>query len=417
MGLLEEIKLLEDEIILHRRHLHAHPELSGCEHETLTYIRKQLALLDIPTTLIDKGGILAEIDSGVEGKTIMLRSDIDALPIGEIETAKNQSYCSREKGVMHACGHDAHTAMLLVAAKVLVNHKQSFKGRVLLCFEQGEEGFFNLRYILRHLEKNKVKIDSCFAMHVSPYIDNGKLMVNSGPIMAGLGKFDIEIQGQSGHGSRSDLAKNPIDCFADIMNGLQKARLNMIDPFEVFSMSVCEVHAGSSINIIPETLRFKGTYRYYNMDVALTYRQIIQEVCESAASLKQLEIIYHQLPHPSYPLINHPDAVQFFKEHLDELSGDIIESTPWMGSETYAYYLLKYPGMYLFLGTNNPDKGIHSDVHNAHFDVDESVLYKGVYAFVQYSIAFLNHEVSYPFVADTQSIEEIFALQGYEVND
>lgn len=413
MKLLDLVKSNEELLIKHRRNLHSNPELSGQESETIAYILEELKRLNIQHHHVLNGGVLGFVKGHKPGKRILLRADIDALPIKETITQRNEAYCSKNEGVMHACGHDAHTAMLLVAAKLLSEHPELFEGEIVFCFEQGEESTFNIRYLLEYFEKQQLKFDCCFGMHISPYLDHGKLMIQAGEVMAGIGKFHITLHGQGGHGSRPDLCHNPIDGFTNIYNELNKARLIMMDPFKPFAMSVGHVQAGNASNVIADSLHFRGTYRFYDINQGLAYRTILKNIVDTQANQYNLKVTYDTLPYPSYPLINHPEVVELCKEALGMFSDDFVESTPWMGSESFPYYQLQTPGAFIFLGIRNEAKNITADIHNPAFELDEDVLYRGVYAHMQMALTFLNQAHKFKHTKHNETVAEVFSKLGY----
>lgn len=419
MNIIELVKQEEAELIEIRRYLHEHPELSGLEENTVAFIIEKLDEYGIPYINVENGGVLGFIDSGKEGKTVLLRADMDALPIEE-DPCNNggvkKEVVSLTAGVQHACGHDGHTAMLLIAGKVLNTLKDQFVGKVILCFERGEEANFNIRYLLNYMQKEQLKIDSGFGLHISPYTKTGSIMMQEGPVMAGLMPFEITVIGEGGHGSRPDLVNNPMDCFTAMYQGLGQLRLKTTSPFEQLSYSVGSVHSGSKANIIPGELTFSGTVRYYDVEnVAIPFREAMLHLFEKTADAYDCQLDYKK-PSIFLPLVNHPTCASIAREALEQLfPEDVITGSPWMGSESYAYYGLLFPISYGFLGTNNIEKGITADVHNSKHDLDETVLYKGSCAHISYALTFLNSSVTIPYTPTTKSIQSIFEELGYSL--
>ena len=204
MEILKEIQALENEMMNWRRQLHRHPELSGQEEETCRLIEGVLREAGIDCVNVPDGGVLGFMEGKPTGRTVLLRADVDALPMDEdASNMKQPKACVSEvAGVSHACGHDAHTAMLLAAAKVLAAHRGELNGRVILYFERGEEKTGNCIRLYRWIEENHVHVDSCFALHVNPSLDSGLIAVNDGPVMAANVCFDVKIKGRSAHGSQ-----------------------------------------------------------------------------------------------------------------------------------------------------------------------------------------------------------------------
>ena len=420
MDIIKLVRSEEKRIIEYRRYFHENPELAGLEDNTVAFICKELDSFGIPYVNVDKGGVLATIDSGKEGKTLLLRADIDALPIEEDPcnfAGKPKPVVSKVKGVQHACGHDGHTAMLLVAGKILNEIKDQFVGKIILCFERGEEAAYNVRYLLDYMVKENIKIDAGFGMHISVQETNGEITIQSGPLMAGMMVFDIKLIGKGGHGSRPDQSSNPIDCFAAIHKGIADMRMTRINPFEPLTYSICNLHAGSKANIIPDELSFSGTVRYYNLeDVAYRFREGMLEVVEETAKIYHCKAEY-RTPSGSLPNINNDVLATIARDGIGKLfESDIIEGEPWMGSESFAYYSLLFPTVFIFLGVGNEEKGILAGVHTSKHDLDEDQLYKGSCAHIAYALEYLNRDINIDHEKTERSIKEIFEELGYPIS-
>lgn len=413
MNIIQEVKKQEDLLIQIRRHFHQFPELSGKEYETLEYIRNFLIQCEIPFVEVENGGILAEIDSGKPGKTVLLRADIDALPIQESnlnEGGKPKACISQKEGIQHACGHDAHTAMLMIAGKILNEHKEDFIGKILLCFERGEENNGNIFYLLQYFEANKVHYDTCFGIHIETVGDDltGALRIDDGRFMAGMISFAITIKGKGGHGSRPDLSHSPIDCFCAIHQAISQIRMNTIPPFEPLTYSIGMVQSGTKSNIIPDELQFAGTIRYYDRDKAgKPFWDKMLSTMKQVASTHHCEIIVDEFSIPGYPVVNHPECAALARVAISKLFEDIVTEEPRLGTESFSFYQLYAPGVYVNLGTTNKEKGITALTHMATQEVDEDVLYKGVASHIAYSLEFLNNPVEIEFIPTTMSVKDI----------
>ena len=279
---IQKLVAAEEELLISlRRHFHEHPELSEQEFRTLEYIDERLDAWGIPNVEIPFGGIFATIDSGKPGRTILLRADIDALPIEESPTnlAGPKICVSQNPGVSHACGHDAHTAMLLVAAKILAEHKDEWCGKVICMFEQAEEmGDRGIRDLLPYLETNGIHIDACYGTHMMYSLPAGKVAVLPGAALAGAMFFCVKINGKSGHGSMPHLAKNPIDAFTTFDGELASYRMRSVAPNHMLTYSFGMVRAGDTPNVIPETLTFSGTARFFDDEDGLTFRKEFRRI-------------------------------------------------------------------------------------------------------------------------------------------
>ena len=255
-------------IIEQRRYFHAHPELSFEEKNTTQAIGKRLEEMGLtPHFYPDYNGLWAMIEGGKstpDSKTVALRADIDALPIKEdpVNMAKDRVCLSKNEGVMHACGHDGHMAMLLTEAKILSQHKEGWEGKVVLMFEEAEEmGERGIAPLLRYIRDHHIHVDTCFGTHVMWNLPAGKVGILYGTAMAGAYFFRIRLHGKSGHGSRPDMAVSPIECFVSIASELRSYRMRMTAPTDSFTYSFGSVQAGHEPNIIPAVLEFAGTAR------------------------------------------------------------------------------------------------------------------------------------------------------------
>lgn len=396
-----------------RRHFHEHPELSKQEFQTMAYIESRLSDMQIPYHRVDQGGIIAWIDGARPGKTVLLRADIDALPIDEGE---NNLSCprlcrSQQPGVMHACGHDGHMAMLLIAAAILKEQCRSWDGKVILMFEQGEEESGPLPYLLEYLEKeSSFAIDTCYATHVRWDLPAGSIAVCRPAPMAGGFGFDIRLTGQSGHGSRPDLARNPIDCFHALYGDMQALRMRAAAPQECLTLSVGSIHGGTAGNIIPQELTFAGTCRFFSYDhagkrVYEEFLRLLESRCRDYGCT--YEII--RMPKPLYEVQNNPVCADLAEQAVRTYIGaDALAScTPWMASESFAVTARLYPGVLTFTGIQNLKKGCGANHHTPEFDIDEDGLPYGVMACLGYTLDFLSRQPDIPFARPDEPFEDV----------
>ena len=265
MNILSEAKAEFAETVRLRRYFHEYPELSNEEEKTIAFLESYLKGLGLETVNVPDGGLLAILDSGKKGRTLLMRSDTDALPIKESEKnlQEPKACISKVPGVSHACGHDGHMAMTLTAARILAAHKDEFAGKIVFCFERGEETSGDIRNLLPYIVHDlKLPIDGCYATHVRWDMAAGTVSLCPGPVMSGGCAFVVELSGQFGHGARPDLARSPIDCFHAIYSELSSFRMRRVDPFECLTISLGFVHSGDQYNVIPGTLTFGGTARF-----------------------------------------------------------------------------------------------------------------------------------------------------------
>lgn len=415
MDIKKIVATYNDELIELRRYFHRHPEESGKEDATIAYINEYLKKLNLKTSEVKDGGLLGIIDSGKPGKTLLLRADVDALAINENScNLKGPKQClSEAPGFSHACGHDCHMAMNMIVGKILTENKDAWTGKIVLCFERGEECGGNVRYLLPYIVKESgLKIDGCYATHVRWDIPVGKVNIQAGPVMAGGLGFSFKIIGKAGHGSRPDLANSPIDCFAAIYNDLNATRMRTVSPNEILTFSLGELHAGTQINVIPGELTFSGTSRFFSLEKAGqhffdTLMNSVKHNCE----------IYHckyetlRLLDPLFEVNNNACLAELGKQAIaKDLGSDVFYTpTPWMACESYSLFLQEFPGVLSFTGIANPQMGTNANHHTPEFDVDEAGLATGVSMGVSYALAFLSTNVDPKFTPNPEPIEILAA--------
>ncbi|MDR1217514.1 MAG: amidohydrolase [Oscillospiraceae bacterium] len=379
-----------DDTVEIRRRLHRNPELSDREFQTLEYIGMKLTEYGVEHIEVERGGILGFIGRG--DVSVLLRADIDALPIRENprNLIRERTVISQNDGVQHACGHDAHTAMLLTAARILKENEDVLGGRVVLLFERGEEGKGNLRYLLRHIIDNGIGVSAAHAIHVRPDLDAGKVYIPRGPIMAGAAGFRVTLRGLGGHGSRPDLANNPVDCFVAAYNALTALRLRLVSPFEPFSFSVGLLSGGEKENIIPPELTFGGSARYYSMAVGEEFAAAFDRILKGVAATYGCEYDSGGILLGS-PTINHDGLADLARAAaLRHLGADILaDREPLMGSESFSVIARLWPSVMVHLGVKNDELGAGAGLHSEYFDLDEAALQTGVAETVAFASEYL----------------------------
>lgn len=411
MTTLEMLRPFEAQMTADRRWLHEHPELSGCETDTLGYIVKALEALHLGIHIVPGGGVIGVLGEGEP--CVLLRADCDALPIQESPTNLTFPRCcvSKNPGLMHACGHDAHMAMLLGAARALAAHREEIPGCVLFVFERGEEkgGKGYLEHLLPYIEE-KFAVGACYATHVRWDIPSGKIAVPDGAAMAGAFGFDVTLHGRGGHGSRPDLAVSPIDCFAAIHAQLLALRMRAAAPEQVLTYSLGLVQAGEQGNTIPETLRFAGTVRTFDTAgagerFAKETRRIIDGTCEAQGCTAE----YKHFSKPLYEVRNHPEAAARAKQAIARNVGmlALTAASPWMASESMSAYLKLWPGVLTFTGIRNEKVGAGANHHTPQFDLDEAALLPGAAAACAFALDYLRERPAYAFERDIVSMQDL----------
>jgi len=376
-----------------RRYLHTHPELSGQEELTIAFLCGCFARLGIPYEIVKNGGILAEIRGGKVADpnnrpTLLIRADCDALPVTEEMHDRHPRTCvSENAGVCHACGHDAHTAVLMAAAKVLWNIRDTLPGDVIVMIERSEEVPYNkcLLRLMQRLEEKQQRIDGVWGMHCAP-APAGQIQLNDGSTMSGTIFFDFTLQGKGGHGSRPDLSRNPIDCFTTIHSMLAQLPVRLVNPFFTSSIAVTYVRSGAKNNVIAPDLQFGGTARFFDVATGFQFQEEINRIVESTAALYGCTVS-GRAAEPFLPLMNHPACVEIARRAFADspLAAQVTTELPSMAAETFATMACKYPCAFIHYGIGCPD-GLHTPT----FDVDEDCLPDASAAAVLYADAFLS---------------------------
>jgi len=410
---MDIVRPFEARMIADRRWLHEHPELSGQESQTIDYIVKALEELGLSIHIIPNGGVIGVLNEKAEGSCVLLRADIDALPVQESEENLTERRCciSKHPGVMHACGHDAHTAMLLAAARALTAMKEKVPGCVLFVFERGEEkggkGF--LENLLPYIEE-KFNVGACYGAHVRWDIPAGKIAVMDGAVMAGAFGFDVTIHGRGGHGSRPDLAVSPIDCFCAIHQQVSALRMRVVEPDQVLTYSLGLLHAGEQGNIIPDTLRFAGTVRTFDTAVSgERFSAEMKKIIENTCALYGCKAEYTHFSKPLYETRNHPQLAARMRQSVAKNVGMLscVSCAPWMASETMSAYLKLWPGVLAFVGICNEKLGCGANHHTPQFDLDEAAMRNGAAAACAFALDFLENRPEIDFKRQIVSMQDL----------
>lgn len=379
---------LSDTIIADRRYLHQHAELSFQEHETTAYLVSELEKLGIPVqTFEDYTGCIATIQGGLPGKTVLLRADIDALPIQEDSGVEFESI---HPGVMHACGHDCHAAMLLGAARLLWEQRAELKGTVKLLFQAAEEVFVGSHY---YWDKGYLNdVDAAMGMHVWPSVENGRMAVQNGPLMASCDNFKLTIHGVSAHGSMPHLGKDAIVCASAIITNFQTIVGRSSDPRDPLVVTVGMIHAGTQFNIITDTAVMEGTVRAYSAENRDLAEERVRSIAQSTAAMYgcTAELEYLRL---EPPVRNDDHALnEIVRGAARKLYGsEVLEDTvPATGSEDFSYIMEKIPSsMFMFLGCHDAENDCVHPVHNEKFKINENILQRGAAQYAQFAADYL----------------------------
>lgn len=364
-----------DFLIALRRDLHTHPELRFEEDRTASIVAEHLRGLGYkPHTGLARTGVVATLDTGRPGPAIMLRADMDALPIRETGSAP---WASRKDGVMHACGHDGHTVMLLGAAATLASDPPSC-GKVHFVFQPGEEGGAGAQVMIDEGLFRLFPTDFCFGLHNWPELPAGQLAVRSGPIMAGGWRFLIEITGKGSHAAQPHLGRDPLTIGAALVQEAQLLVARRKDPIIPAVVSFCVFEAGSADNILPEKARLAGTLRALAPTVLDDLKDGLQHLCDGLAAAHGvlISVRFHQ----PYPVtVNEAAATHIAGKAMRVLEAEEggpapdLNTVPSLASEDFGFMLQKKPGAYAMIGN-----GQSSKLHAPDYDFNDSVIQRGV---------------------------------------
>lgn len=380
MSIYIEQEVLLQKLITYRRELHEHPELSMKEYETTKKIRNWLS--EAGVTILDYGlkvGVVAEIVGHSPGPTIALRADIDALPIVE-ETSL--SFASKNEGVMHACGHDFHTASIIGAAILLQKRRNEIKGKVRFIFQPGEEIAKGATYVDKAGALEGV--EAIFGMHNKPNLPVGTIGVREGALMASVDQFKIEIIGVGGHAGIPNNSIDPIIVAGQIITALQTIVSRNLKAFDNAVISVTKVHAGTAWNVIPDKAVLEGTVRIFQKDVREIVPKLMKRIVEGIANGFGAQAIFEWNPSVSV-VDNSPKLTKFIKETANELGYEVVEAEQSPAGEDFAYYQTKIPGFFVWLGVDGP-----KEWHHPSFTLKEEALTVAAKYFSTLAINVLN---------------------------
>lgn len=367
-----------------RRDLHAHPELAFEEHRTADIVAARLRDLGLePATGIGGTGVVGVLRGAHPGPTIMLRADMDALPMSE---ENDVAYVSQVPGTTHACGHDAHVAMLLGAAQLLRASAGEIHGRIAFVFQPAEEGGGGARRMIEDGLIERFAIERAYGLHIVTLLPSGTFGLRPGPLMASVDSFDLVVEGAGGHGAMPHLSVDPVVVAADVVGGLQRIVSREVDPIEPAVVTVGAINGGTTYNVIPPRVALKGTVRAMSDATRNAMEERVRRIAEHTCSAANARCTLQW--HPSYPVTsNDPAEASFVREALSAEFGAerVLEIPPVMGSEDFSYYAQRVPACFYFLGAG--DAGHRFPNHHPAFDIDERAMIAGIAAHAAVALA------------------------------
>ncbi|MGD2185354.1 MAG: amidohydrolase [Desulfobacterales bacterium] len=394
----KRIAELNSELIDLRRDFHRYPELGFEEYNTAEKIENYLNKLGLNTRRMTGTGVVALLEGSKPGPVLMLRADMDALPV----TEENEfDYRSQNAGVMHACGHDAHMAMLLVAARILSENKTDMAGTVKFVFQPNEEIAGAIHMIEDGVLENPA-VDAVMGIHIWTPVASGKIAITPGPVMGGLDVFKMTICGKGGHTGVPEDAIDPVIAAANVIQTVQVIQTREISNLKSTIIMFGKIAGGTKSNIIPEEIYLEGSIRFLypggpdsQEQPTERFIRIAEQVCKTHRCTCEIDIV-----HENIPLINNAEMVKIAKETAREVFADeknIIDNQT-IASEDFSEFSDKVPGVFMFLGSGSEKKGTHISHHNPCFKIDEDTLPDGVAMYVKGALNFFKHAKNLKFL-------------------
>jgi len=383
IDLRELVRNQRDRVVSIRRELHQIPEPAYTEEKTSAAVAVHLKSAGLEVRKgVARYGVVGLLRTKRPGPTMMIRADMDALPVGE---QTGLPFSSTHAGAMHACGHDAHMAMGLGAAFVLAEMKDALKGNVKFVFQPAEEGPGGAKPMIDEGVMDNPKVDYAVGCHLWPGSPEGTIGVKAGTIMAAMNRFDIRIIGSQGHGAMPHLCVDALEVGTQVVNALQRIVSRHMNPLKPTVVTVGSFHAGKAFNIIPGEAELSGTTRTFDLEVWNSWesrmRKILQGVCDSMGARFELRF---EFGYP--PTVNDPFMTDLVRRCAAEVVGSdkVFEPEPTMGGEDMSFFLQRAKGCYFFLGVGRPGG---APLHNPHFDFNEDVLLTGIETYCRVALA------------------------------
>jgi amidohydrolase len=388
----QEAEQLTDYLVETRRDFHRYPELGFQETRTAGIVADSLSRLGLEVQRgIGQTGVVGILDGERPGPVVLLRFDMDALPV----TEENETdYASLNPGVMHACGHDGHMAMGLALARIMVGHSRSMAGTLKFLFQPGEEGRGGALAVLADGVLENPRPDVALAMHLWSEVPYGLIRVNDGPAMAASSVFTLTVQGKGGHGAAPHRSVDPILAAAHIVAALQSIVSRNVDPLESVVVTVGQMSAGTTFNVIPDKAILKGTVRSYNNEM---HRQVYRRILEMAQNMAQAFRCQATMEAVAIvpAVVNSAEPTDRVRSAAARIVGvDKVVEGRTMGAEDMGYILEEIPGCYFFIGSGNEQRGLAYPHHHPRFDIDERAMVLGVATMAETAASYVLNSTS-----------------------
>jgi len=383
-----EVRRRYNDLIALRRDFHRHPELAFEEERTATIIAARLAELRYDRVERVAGtGVLGVLQGARPGKTLLIRADIDALPIQE---ANDVTYRSQTPGRMHACGHDGHAAIALVIADILAQHRDAFRGVVKFAFQPAEERMAGAQRMIEAGVMHDPDVDAVMGLHISTGLPTGKVGVAAGPVFASADEIVLRVRGRGGHGAMPQENIDPVVAAAQIVVALQTLVSREIAPLNPAVVTIGSIHGGTAFNIVADEVEMHGTIRaFVPADRELLTRRVRELARDVARGLRAICEVTVQWGCP--PCVNDPEITELVRRAAVLTAGakDVVPYLKGMTSDDMAYFLSRVPGCYFVVGARNATRGYTAPHHSAQFDIDENALPVGAETLLRSVLAYL----------------------------
>lgn len=392
--ILEEVNNDHDYVVSLRRHFHAFPELSKKEYNTALKIEEELDKIGLPHKRVDETGVYSEIKGLREGNdSIILRADIDALPIIE---EHHSSYESQNKGVMHACGHDAHTAGLIGAARILVKNRDKFGGTIKLHFQQAEEVGYGAKQFVKYGYLDKKEASRTFGIHLASNIEAGKIALVPGPNNAAVDWFRINVHGLACHVSTPERGVDAAYVAAQILIGVQSLVTRRENPIDSVLIGIGKITAGTAYNIVAQEASLEGTIRTLNENTRAKVKKDLINLANLTAQIYGATVDFEWNDNTSSLNNDEKSTIEAQKVAFRLFGNDnvIVKRDPALGGDDFAEYINRIPGVYGYVGSQDKNRRETCVAHHdSHFDIDESCLKVSTAILATYAIEYLNKDI------------------------